>query len=111
MPSPLVGFDFLVCCCEEGHSGMNDDHLKTSLTLLARLRQDPKDQAAWSDFVARYGPSILQWCRGWGVQEADAQDVTQDVLLKLNGLMAHIRLRLGGQLPWLAENAHASCLV
>jgi RNA polymerase sigma-70 factor (ECF subfamily) len=61
--------------------------LKTSLTLLGRLRRDPKDQAAWSEFVARYRPRILQWCRGWGLQESDAQDVTQDVLLKLNGLM------------------------
>jgi RNA polymerase sigma-70 factor (ECF subfamily) len=66
----------------------DDDPLRTSLTLLSRLRQDPKDQAAWSDFVERYGPRILQWCRGWRLQESDAQDVTQDVLLKLNGLMA-----------------------
>jgi RNA polymerase sigma-70 factor (ECF subfamily) len=66
----------------------DDDPLKTSLTLLGRLRQDPKDQAAWSDFVARYGPRIMQWCRGWRLQESDAQDVTQDVLLKLNRLMA-----------------------
>jgi hypothetical protein len=26
----------------------DDDPLKTSLTLLGRLRRDPKDQAAWS---------------------------------------------------------------
>jgi hypothetical protein len=31
----------------------DDDPLKTSLTLLGRLHRDPKDQAAWSDFVAR----------------------------------------------------------
>ena len=62
----------------------DEDPLKTSLTLLDRLRRDPKDQAAWSEFVARYGPRILQWCRGWGLQESDAQDVTQDVLLKLS---------------------------
>jgi RNA polymerase sigma-70 factor (ECF subfamily) len=66
----------------------DDDPLKTSLTLLGRLGRDPKDQAAWSEFVARYGPRILQWCRGWGLQESDAQDVTQDVLLKLNSLLA-----------------------
>jgi len=66
----------------------NDDPLQTSVTLLGRLRADPKDQAAWSDFVARYGPKILVWCRGWGLQESDAQDVTQNVLMKLNSLMA-----------------------
>ena len=60
----------------------------TSVTLLGRLREDPKDQAAWNDFVARYQPKILQWCRGWGLQESDANDVTQAVLLKLSRLMA-----------------------
>ena len=68
---------------------MPEDHSsRTSVTLLGRLRQDPKDQAAWNDFVARYQPKILQWCRGWRLQESDAQDVTQAVLLKLSGLMA-----------------------
>jgi RNA polymerase sigma-70 factor (ECF subfamily) len=86
---------------------MTDDPLKTSLTLLARLRQDPKDQVAWSDFVARYGPSILEWCRGWGVQDADAQDVTQDVLLKLNGLMARFVYDPAGSFRgWLRTLTH-----
>jgi RNA polymerase sigma-70 factor (ECF subfamily) len=68
---------------------MTQDHpSKTDFTLLARLRQDPKDQAAWGDFVARYGPKILGWCRRWRLQQADCQDVTQEVLLKLNRLMA-----------------------
>jgi RNA polymerase sigma factor (sigma-70 family) len=61
---------------------------RTSVTLLGRLRQDPKDQFAWNDFVARYEPKILQWCLGWRLQESDARDVTQNVLLKLHGLMA-----------------------
>jgi hypothetical protein len=56
-----------------------DDPLQTSLTLLGRLGADPKDQAAWHDFVARYSPKILHWCRGWGLQESDAQDVTHNV--------------------------------
>ena len=64
---------------------MAQDHSSTtSVTLLGRLSHDPTDQGAWSDFVARYGPKILQWCRRWHLQEADAQDV----LLKLHGLMA-----------------------
>jgi RNA polymerase sigma factor (sigma-70 family) len=61
---------------------------RTSVTLLGRLRHDPKDQAAWNDFVARYEPKLHQWCRGWGLQEPDAHDVTQAVLLKLSRLMA-----------------------
>jgi RNA polymerase sigma-70 factor (ECF subfamily) len=55
----------------------------TSSTLLVRLQQTPADQAAWAEFVARYGARIQAWCRQWGLQEADAQDVTQTVLLKL----------------------------
>ncbi len=64
-----------------------DDSLVTSVTLLGRLRLDPKDEEAWRDFVARYRPKILEWCHGWRLQESDAQDVTQAVLLKLNSLM------------------------
>jgi RNA polymerase sigma factor (sigma-70 family) len=68
---------------------MPQDHSsRTSVTLLGRLRRAPNDQAAWKDFVARYRPQILLWCHRWRLQEADAEDVTQVVLLKLNGLMA-----------------------
>src|SRR5262245_62476607 len=56
---------------------------RTSVTLLGRLRQDCTDQSAWAVFVRRYGPKIYCWCRQWSLQEADAQDVTQDVLTKL----------------------------
>jgi RNA polymerase sigma-70 factor (ECF subfamily) len=51
--------------------------------LLLRLRQAPQDQDAWAEFVDRYGRQIHAWCRRWGLQEADAQDVTQTVLLQL----------------------------
>ena len=56
---------------------------KTSATLLARLRQVPADQAAWAQFTERYGRKIYAWCRRWNLQQADAEDLTQDVLLKL----------------------------
>src|SRR5262244_519282 len=55
----------------------------TRITLLARLRQDPTDQAAWDVFVERYGRHIYRWCRQWKLQDADAEDVTQDILVKL----------------------------
>ena len=55
----------------------------TRVTLLARLRQDPTDQAAWDVFVERYGRHIYRWCRQWKLQDADAEDVTQDILVKL----------------------------
>jgi RNA polymerase sigma-70 factor (ECF subfamily) len=55
----------------------------TSTTLLARLRQEPADQGAWAEFVRRYGPQVHRWCRHWGLQAADAEDVTQAVLVRL----------------------------
>jgi RNA polymerase sigma-70 factor (ECF subfamily) len=56
---------------------------RTSTTLLGRLRQAPADQAAWGQFVDRYGPRIYGWCRHWRLQDADAQDATQVVLTRL----------------------------
>ena len=56
---------------------------QTSATLLARLRRLPPDQSAWGEFTERYGRKIYGWCRQWNLQEADAEDVTQTVLLKL----------------------------
>jgi RNA polymerase sigma-70 factor (ECF subfamily) len=55
----------------------------TCLTLLTQLRRDPSDQAGWDEFVERYGRHIYRWCRQWRLQDADAEDVTQDILVKL----------------------------
>jgi RNA polymerase sigma-70 factor (ECF subfamily) len=55
----------------------------TRLTLLGRLRRDPTNEAAWAEFVDHYGGKIYEWCRQWHLQAADAEDVTQNVLLKL----------------------------
>ena len=55
----------------------------TSATLLGRLRHDPSNEAAWDEFIEHYGRHIYRWCRQWRLQDADAEDVTQEVLLKL----------------------------
>src|SRR5262245_53140473 len=55
----------------------------TRATLLTQLRQNPSDQASWDEFVERYGRHIYRWCRQWKLQDADAEDVTQDILAKL----------------------------
>jgi RNA polymerase sigma factor (sigma-70 family) len=55
----------------------------TSQTLLGRLRRDPLNDAAWDEFVEHYGRHIYRWCRQWKLQDADAEDVAQDILLKL----------------------------
>lgn len=84
-----------------------DSH--TSATLLTRLRQVPADQAAWAQFTDRYGRKIYAWCRQWNLQEADAEDVTQIVLLKLSEKMQSFVYDEGksfrGWLKTVARNA------
>jgi RNA polymerase sigma-70 factor (ECF subfamily) len=55
----------------------------TSLTLLQRLKDNLRDEAAWGRFVAKYLPKFLFWCRERGLQKADADDVAQTVLATL----------------------------
>ena len=54
---------------------------QTGATLFALLER-PGDSGAWSRFVARYQPTIFRWCKSRGLQDADAEDVTQEVLGK-----------------------------
>ncbi len=51
----------------------------TRVSLLLRLR-DPRDVEAWGDFVEVYGPLVFDYGRRHGLQEADAADLTQEVL-------------------------------
>jgi RNA polymerase sigma-70 factor (ECF subfamily) len=55
----------------------------TRISLLGRLQQEVPDPDAWPQFVQRYGPLLYRWCRSHGLQNADIEDVTQNVLLKL----------------------------
>lgn len=53
---------------------------ETRPSLMLRLR-DPGDQQAWTEFVAIYEPLLLRLMRSRGLQEADACDVTQQVIV------------------------------
>jgi RNA polymerase sigma factor (sigma-70 family) len=55
------------------------DFPATRATLLVRLR-DPRDAAAWGEFVGLYAPLVYGYARRQGLQDADAGDLTQDVL-------------------------------
>ena len=63
----------------------------TRVTLLHRLNQDPGDQLSWAEFVRFYGPAIRSWLTHWGLQEADAQDVAQNVLLRLTAKLPQFK--------------------
>ena len=81
---------------------MPKDDLPTSPTLLGRLRGGPTDEA-WSEFVDRYAPTVFSWASATGLQESDAADVTQDVLLKLLNQMRIFEYRpsVGSFRGWL----------
>ncbi|MFO0878938.1 MAG: sigma-70 family RNA polymerase sigma factor [Gemmataceae bacterium] len=66
---------------------MEDTDWQTSTTLLRRVGQFPTDEAAWAAFTRRYGRLVFRWCRQWGLQPADAEDVTQTVFVELAGQM------------------------
>lgn len=52
----------------------------TSSMLLARMR-DRDDSESWEDFVRVYAPLVYRYCIRRGLQDADAQDVTQDAMI------------------------------
>jgi RNA polymerase sigma factor (sigma-70 family) len=56
--------------------------LHTQPSLLVRIR-DPRDSESWKTFVDIYAPLIYRFCRRQGLQEADAADVGQDVLVQV----------------------------
>ena len=54
------------------------DAPSTRPSLLVRLR-DPRDEAAWDEFVTLYGPLVRTLARRGGLQDADASDLEQEV--------------------------------
>lgn len=52
---------------------------ETRPSLLVRLR-DGQDSDSWSQFVSLYAPIIFHFLRSRGLQDADASDLTQDIL-------------------------------
>ena len=64
---------------EENSQPSVDERFQTSLGLLAgAAAQNPE---AWSRFVKLYYPLVLRWCRQSGLDDAEADCVTYDVLL------------------------------
>ena len=56
--------------------------IDTRATLLERLR-DAADPMAWDEFYRTYWPLIHSFAGSWGCSEATAEDIVQDVLLKV----------------------------
>lgn len=82
--------------------------IETRLSLLARIR-DHSDGAAWRDFVAIYEPVIYRHARSRGLQDADAREVTQEVLMSVAASIERFdperETRFGSWLSRVARNA------
>jgi RNA polymerase sigma-70 factor (ECF subfamily) len=61
----------------------------TRASLLLRLR-DPQDGGAWREFVDLYAPLVYGYARRQGLQDADAADLCQDVLLAVAGAVGRL---------------------
>lgn len=81
----------------------------TSLTLLDRLRQ-PDPSEAWNRFAHLYTPLLILWAKGQGMQEADAADLAQDVLLKVMRVFPAYQRKPGESFRgWLFAVARNEC--
>jgi len=67
----------------------------TSPTLLMSIRNG--DSEAWHRLVRIYGPLLVRWCSRCGLQESDAFDVSQNILLGLERSLERFEHRNQGQ--------------
>ncbi len=56
---------------------------ETRPSLILRLR-DSRDAEAWQEFVTIYEPLVYRLARGKGLQDADAQELVQDVMVAVS---------------------------
>src|SRR5215472_1187446 len=61
----------------------------TRASLLVRLR-DPRDETAWREFVDLYVPVIYGYVRKQGLQDADAVDLSQEVISAVAGAVGRL---------------------
>jgi RNA polymerase sigma-70 factor, ECF subfamily len=65
---------------------------RTDTRLLARVR-NPADSRSWREFVQLYHPLLLSYVRRAGLNDHDAQDVVQEVFIKLVQGLPRFELR------------------
>lgn len=83
---------------------------ETRASLLINL-QSGDDEAAWQEFVAIYRPVIYRMACRRGLQDADAQDLTQKVLMSVSGAIDSWEPREGTRFRhWLRKVASNAIL-
>lgn len=69
----------------------DDSQFDTRSSLLRRLA-DSRNEGAWTEFLERYQPMILRWCRTAQLSEDESQEMLGRVLLKLARKMSGFHL-------------------
>ena len=59
-----------------------DANPSTRTSLVVRIR-NPRDDQAWGEFVALYEPVIFRMAKRRGIQDADAREIVQEVLMSV----------------------------
>lgn len=77
----------------------------TRASLVVRLR-DQGDQEAWREFVRLYAPVVYRYARRKGLQDADAADLTQEVLRGVSASVGAFDPGRGLFRSWLFTLAH-----
>jgi len=83
---------------------------ETSESLLLKLR-DAEDAAAWERFVAVYRPAVYRLARRRGLQNADAEDLAQQVMGNVSRAIGEWRkdAMRGTFRSWLFRIARNAC--
>lgn len=63
--------------------------ISTASSLIERAAARQVD--AWERLVSLYGPLVYRWCRRWGLQPTDAENVGQEVFAKLAAALSAFR--------------------
>lgn len=87
-----------------------DPHLSRTTTAMLSALQNAEDAVAWEAFDARFRPILHRVGRGFGLSDADAADLAQDVIIRFiqryrEGRYDRERGRLGAWLVGIARNA------
>ncbi len=88
----------------------------TQPSLLIRLG-DKQDTVAWGQFVEVYAPLVYGFARKHGMQDADAADLTQEVMRAVAGpsvgwnTIRGAALFAAGCLPWCATSFATICRI
>jgi RNA polymerase sigma-70 factor (ECF subfamily) len=87
-----------------------DSGTSTSTGLLHRATL--REAEAWNKLVSLYGPLVYWWCRRWGLQPSDAENVGQEVFMRVLEKLPDFRGAAGNGSfrGWILQIAH-HCVV